>query len=103
MTRALSPDDPPEDATARRLAALARLSPDFLYVVDYASKRVLWANRSLPEALGYSADQIRTLGDRLISSITHPQDLADVVDRWVELESLPDGELAIYNRRLRDA
>jgi diguanylate cyclase (GGDEF)-like protein/PAS domain S-box-containing protein len=87
----------------RRLEALARLSPAFFYVLDYRSKRPLYANRSLPEALGYDADQIRTLGDRLIPSITHPQDLADVVDRWAELEALPDGAHLEYSRRLRDA
>jgi diguanylate cyclase (GGDEF)-like protein/PAS domain S-box-containing protein len=101
MTRAVSPDE--DDASARLLAGLARLTPDFLHVVEYASKRLVWANRSLPEALGYSADQLRTLGDRLISSITHPQDLAAVVDRWAELEALPDGEVLSYERRLRDA
>jgi diguanylate cyclase (GGDEF)-like protein/PAS domain S-box-containing protein len=87
----------------RRLEALARLSPAFFYVLDYASKRPLYANRSLPEALGYGPDQIRTLGDRLIPSITHPQDLAEVVDRWAELEALPDGAHLEYGRRLRDA
>jgi diguanylate cyclase (GGDEF)-like protein/PAS domain S-box-containing protein len=101
MPRPLNAEDPAE--SGRRLAGLARLSPDFLYVVEYDSKRVVWANRSLPETLGYSADQIRTLGDRLISSITHPQDLAEVVDRWAELEALPDGEVLAYHRRLRDA
>jgi diguanylate cyclase (GGDEF)-like protein/PAS domain S-box-containing protein len=101
MTRALSPDDPVQ--IARRLAGLARLSPDFLYVLEYASKRTLWANRSLAEALGYSPEQIQTLGDRLIPSITHPQDLAAVVDRWADLESLGDDEPLVYSRRLRDA
>jgi diguanylate cyclase (GGDEF)-like protein/PAS domain S-box-containing protein len=87
----------------RRLEALARLSPAFFYVLDYASRRPLWSNRSLPEALGYDADQIRTLGDRLIPSVTHPQDLAAVTDRWAELEALPDGAHLEYSRRLRDA
>jgi diguanylate cyclase (GGDEF)-like protein/PAS domain S-box-containing protein len=87
----------------RRLEALARLSPTFFYVLDFLSKRPVYANRSLAEALGYSADQIRTLGDRLIPSITHPQDLAVVVDLWAELERLPDGVHIEYSRRLRDA
>lgn len=87
----------------RRLEALGRLSPAFFHLLDYATKRPRYTNRSLPEALGYGADQIRTLGDRLISSITHPQDLATAVDRWAELEALPDGAHLEYARRLRDA
>jgi diguanylate cyclase (GGDEF)-like protein/PAS domain S-box-containing protein len=92
-----------EAACERRLAGLARLSPDFFYVLDYASKRLVWSNRSLPEALGFTPDQIGTLGDRLISSITHPQDLAAAVDRWADLEALADGAHLEYSRRLRDA
>jgi diguanylate cyclase (GGDEF)-like protein/PAS domain S-box-containing protein len=99
--------DQTDDARAReaerRLEALARLSPAFFYVLDYATRRPLWSNRSLPEALGYEADQIRTLGDRLIPSITHPEDLAAVTDRRTELEALPDGAHLEYSRRLRDA
>jgi diguanylate cyclase (GGDEF)-like protein/PAS domain S-box-containing protein len=96
-------DDERAREAERRLEALSRLSPAFFYVVDYATKRPLWSNRSLAEALGYDADQIRTLGDRLIPSITHPQDLAAVVDRWAELEALPDGSHLESSRRLRDA
>jgi diguanylate cyclase (GGDEF)-like protein/PAS domain S-box-containing protein len=105
----LSPQSPEqrseEDAreSARRLECLAHLSPAFIYVLDFASKRPLYANRSLAEALGYSASQISTLGDRLLPSITHPQDLALVVDRWTELEASPDGAHIEYARRLRDA
>jgi diguanylate cyclase (GGDEF)-like protein/PAS domain S-box-containing protein len=105
----LSPEDDEcggaEDArqSQRRFACLAGLSPDFIHVLDHASKRPLYANRSLAEALGYSPEQIRTLGERLIPSITHSQDLALVVDRWAELESLADGAHLEYARRLRDA
>ena len=104
----MGPEHEPSDEegareSQRRLEALARLSPAFFHLLDYASKRPLYTNRSLPEALGYDADQIRTLGDRLIPSITHPQDLATVVDRWGELEALPDGSHLEYSRRLRDA
>jgi diguanylate cyclase (GGDEF)-like protein/PAS domain S-box-containing protein len=99
-------DDKPladERQAARRLEGLARLSPSFLYVLEFTSKRPLWSNRSLAEALGYSPEQIRSQGERLLPSITHPHDLTVVVDRWSELEALPDGAHIEYLRRLRDA
>jgi diguanylate cyclase (GGDEF)-like protein/PAS domain S-box-containing protein len=104
----LSPEEDRRDEveaheSQRRLEALGRLTPSFFYVLDFASKRPRYENRSLAEALGYDADQIRTLGDRLIPSVTHPQDLAAVVDRWAELEALTDGAHIEYTRRLRDA
>jgi diguanylate cyclase (GGDEF)-like protein/PAS domain S-box-containing protein len=99
-------DTPTDEAvaeSARRFEGLARLTPAFIHVLDFASKRPLYVNRSLAEALGYPPEQIRTLGDRLLPSITHPQDLATAVDRWQELASLPDGRHIEYARRLRDA
>jgi diguanylate cyclase (GGDEF)-like protein/PAS domain S-box-containing protein len=97
----LSADDDSEPA--RRLEHLGRLSPDFFHLVEFATRRLRWCNRSLAEALGYGAAQIQAQGERLISSVTHPQDLAAVVDRWAELDTLADGAHLEYARRLRDA
>lgn len=101
ISRWLSADeDRPADEGApeseRRLQALGRLSPSFFYVLDFLTRKPLYTSRSLPQVLGHGPDQ-------LLSSITHPQDLAAVVDRWAELEALPDGAHVEYLRRLRDA
>jgi len=89
-------DDEGALESERRLQALGRISPSFFHVVDFVSKRVIYANRTLAEALGHPAGH-------LLSTITHPQDLAAVVDRWTELEALPDTAHIEYTRRLRDA
>jgi diguanylate cyclase (GGDEF)-like protein/PAS domain S-box-containing protein len=99
--RGLSADDDSEPG--RRLLHLGRLSSDIFHLVEFATRRPRWSSRSLPEALGYTAEQIATLGERLVPSITHPQDLAAVVDRWAELDSLADSAHLEYARRLRDA
>jgi len=101
ISRWLSADEdrPAEEGSReseRRLQALGRLSPSFFYVLDFHTRKPLYASRSLPQVLGHGPDQ-------LLSSITHPQDLASVVDRWAELEALPDGAHIEYVRRLRDA
>jgi diguanylate cyclase (GGDEF)-like protein/PAS domain S-box-containing protein len=94
--------EPAAGEIERRWEGLVRLSADFIYVLDFATKRVLYANRNLGEALGYSVEQRQALGDRLVASITHPQDLAGAVDRWSELETLPEGGHIQYTRRLRE-
>jgi len=81
---------------------IANATPNILYVYDDIEQRNVYSNRELAETLGYSLEEVATMGRNLLPTIIHPEDLAQFPKYLQQLENTPDGEVVEYEYRVRD-
>lgn len=61
------------------LEAIIHQMPAMLYTSNNSKKAVNWCNRQLSDTIGYSLEEILTLGTDFFKAITHPDD-ASILD-----------------------
>ncbi len=83
--------------------AVLAASPDLIYVVDLDSGAVTWASGSFTESLGYTPEQVTTLGDDLYRLLVHPDDMAMLAEVNTAARVLADGETKRLKVRVRQA
>src|ERR671916_1317134 len=88
------------DAMLRRIA---EAMPDILYVFDLLERRNLYANRRIEQVLGYPPEQVATMGDDVMRTLVHPDDLPAVTMHLERLGTLAEHELATVEYRMRHA
>ncbi|MEG5057218.1 PAS domain S-box protein [Microcoleus sp. A2-C5] len=81
---------------------IANATPNILYVYDDIEQRNVYSNRELAGTLGYSLEEVATMGSNLWQTIVHPEDLAQFPEYLHQLEHTPDGEVVEYEYRVRD-
>ena len=52
--------------------------PGILYVFDVRTRQNVYANKNIASALGYTMEEIQTLGGNIIGSLVHPDDMAKI-------------------------
>lgn len=62
------------EESRRFLHTIFETTPDVVYVFDLVERRYTYLNRSITAALGYTPEAVVAMGDRLISTIVHPED-----------------------------
>ena len=83
--------------------AVLAATPDLIYVLDLATREVIWASRSFSEMLGYQPEDIVELGDDLYRAMIHPDDVATVGESNNAVAALADGETLELRLRVRRA
>ena len=78
-------------------------TPDVLTVYDLRTHRVEYANREITDSLGYTADQVKAMGDSVLAHFIHPADLARIQKVISEFDQLADGQVSKYEYRARRA
>ncbi|HEY9738059.1 MAG TPA: PAS domain-containing protein, partial [Trichocoleus sp.] len=87
----------------RFVQQIADALPGILYVYDMLEQRNVYVNRQIAELVGYTPEQIRTLGDQLFLKLMHPEDLANLGIEIARLNQAQDGEVIDHEYRLRHA
>ena len=81
---------------------LLNTSPDLIYVYDITEKKNIYSNAGLSKILGYTAHDIQSLGDTLISDLMHPDDfktyLSTIIPRY---QTAKDGEMIESEYRMK--
>ncbi len=60
---------------AHFINSLTEASPSIIALYDYQEKRNIYVNREIFSVIGYSQEEIKELGDRLLEELIHPDDL----------------------------
>jgi len=81
---------------------LDEVIPGLVYVYDLVERRNVYANRTLSSLLGYSPEEIAALGDQILPSIVHPDDLARTVAHHAAMPSVQDGQIVEIEYRVKD-
>ncbi len=58
------------------LEAIIDKVPAMLYTSNNSKKAVNWCNEGLTETLGYSREEVLTLGTAFFRQVTHPDDMS---------------------------
>ena len=82
---------------------IADASPYILYIYDLIEQRNIYANRETAEILGYTSEQLQAMGEQIIVTIFHPDDLAGILEHRQRSKRASDGEILEIEYRIRDA
>ncbi|HVU03842.1 MAG TPA: PAS domain S-box protein [Polyangiaceae bacterium] len=77
--------------------------PAMLYVFDLKERRNVYANRSMTALLGLSLEEVKALGDRLLLTIVHPDDLPRTLSHHERIPTVSDGRFLEIEYRVRAA
>ncbi|MES2459834.1 MAG: EAL domain-containing protein [Armatimonadota bacterium] len=85
------------------LQRIAEASPFIVYLYDLNEDKNLYSNREVTAMLGYENDRFHAINKGILQFLMHPEDWP----RWQEhvdsLSSLPDGNFAVVEYRLKRA
>lgn len=87
----------------RFIQQIAAAMPGTLYVYDVLEQRNVYVNRQIGELLGYTPEQIQSLGDQLFAQLIHPDDFATIGTQFERLDQVKDGESVDYEYRMQHA
>ncbi|KGF73643.1 hypothetical protein DO97_15120 [Neosynechococcus sphagnicola sy1] len=72
-----------------------------LYVYDLIEHRNIYSNQQIEMVLGYSPEEIQTMGEALFPLLIHPEDLPQVMVNQQHLLTVPDNEFVETEYRMR--
>jgi PAS domain S-box-containing protein len=80
---------------------VTEMSPDIVHVLDLATQRSLFLNRSLDAWLDHPAEAITEIRPELMQQLIHPDDTARVLAHYADLRAAADGQVAEQEFRVR--
>ncbi|MEM7718963.1 MAG: ATP-binding protein [Pseudomonadota bacterium] len=78
-----------------------RLLPSIAYIFNQETQCNEYANRNIGEVMGYTEAEIQAFGANLMATLSHPDDLPDVLQHFKRISRLRDGEVASVEYRIR--
>jgi len=85
----------------RFLQRVLDVSPDLIYIFDLVEVRDVFANRELTELLGYEGRFFVDTGTQLLTDLVHPDDTLRLAAHRQRLRTLPEGDVATFEYRMR--
>lgn len=77
-------------------------SPDIIYVYDIIDRKNIYSNEGIMKILGYSAEEILTIGDNLLPDLMHPDDFANYIKNILPLyQKAVDKEIIEHEYRMK--
>ncbi|QQS05798.1 MAG: PAS domain-containing protein [Fibrobacterota bacterium] len=101
---AMEPDleNPSQVEQVRFVESLLNVTPGILYIYDLTEKRNVFTNVGIQRILGYSIREIQAMGDAVIASLMHPEDLASYADRILpKYAKAVDAERIVHQYRMK--
>ncbi len=83
--------------------SIAENSTSIIYLFDLETRRNAYSNRSLGEFLGYSQTQILELGDNIVPTIIHPEDLPRIEQHLGRFAEVTDSRVLDIEYRVKHA
>jgi|GEM_PF-184752 len=80
---------------------IAEAAPGILYVYDLIEQRNVYANRQITELLGYTVDQVQEMGENVLSTLLHPDDLKQAPDQFARFQTAEEGVILEWEYRMR--
>ncbi|WP_375228646.1 sensor histidine kinase [Roseobacter sp. S98] len=83
------------------LRRMATLVPGIIYIFNHQSMSNEYSNRSIAELLGYSQEEAIDMGDALMTTIMHPEELQRIGNHLETLSRSADGVQHLIEYRAR--
>lgn len=75
----------------RFIESVINLSPAILYIYDIVERKNIYSNNGIENILGYSAEEIKNMGEQMIAILMHPDDLkiylSDILPRYAQAKN----------------
>jgi rsbT co-antagonist protein RsbR len=91
-----------EGARLDLLESIMQKSDILFYVFDYEYGGNVFASRDMARMIGYTEDEIQTMGGQILPTIIHPDDAARIPAQIALVMAAKDGEVILLEYRLRD-
>ncbi len=83
--------------------SIINASPDIIYIYDIEERKNTYANEGLQKNLGYSAVEIKEMGDQVIPALMHPEDFEYYLQTtFPKYADLKDKEIVTSEFRMKD-
>ncbi|MBD0257229.1 MAG: PAS domain S-box protein, partial [Cytophagales bacterium] len=86
----------------RLIGRITDTIPDILYIYDLKAQRNVYANRRLPEVLGFSVEEVQAMRDRFLALFTHADDYPRLLDAMQRLAMAADQDVVEVEYRIMD-
>jgi PAS domain S-box-containing protein len=83
--------------------SIAENTPNIIYIYDLDLQRNIYCNREVFTILGYSTEQIHSIGSNALSSLIHPDDWPQVMQYHQLIAVAQDHEIIEQEYRMRHA
>ena len=60
-------------------------TPDLIYIYDLVEQTIIFANKEIADIIGYTRQQIKEMGPRVLISIIHPDDIPAIAQHHKQL------------------
>lgn len=87
----------------RLISALAETIPGFLYVYDLEKGRNVYSNKGTEHLLGYTVEEVESMGTELFGQLLHPDDNESVTTSQERLAATNDAGVLEIDYRMRHA
>lgn len=81
------------------LEAINETSPHMVYIYDLENRKNVYINKEIIKVLGYSIEDYQALGENLLTTIIHPEDLPKLQERQNQIVNDPSN--SIYDLEYR--
>jgi diguanylate cyclase (GGDEF)-like protein/PAS domain S-box-containing protein len=82
---------------------IAETIPGVLYVYDLALGSNIYTNNQITNMLGYTAEELQAMGDKMLAKLTHPDDMDKVFNHVLSYEHAQSGDMRTLEYRIRHA
>jgi PAS domain S-box-containing protein len=76
-------------------------APSIIYIYDVIENRNVYSNRNIGESLGYNIEEIQAMGETLLPTLMHPDDLARYAEHFPRLMAAQDGQAIEFEYRMK--
>jgi len=91
------------ERSQRFIRSVTENSAGLISVFDLDEKANVYANRTLGDFLGYAPAQVAALGEGLLPTLIHPDDLSPLLAHFAEFEHALDDQVIEFEYRARHA
>ncbi|MBD2177476.1 PAS domain-containing protein [Pseudanabaena sp. FACHB-1998] len=81
---------------------IADTTPSILYIYDIEEKRNIYCNQAITHILGYTPTEIQKMGDSLLQTVVHPEDLVSIQEHYESIRHKTLEDLFVHEYRLID-
>ena len=85
------------------LQRIHEVTPGVVQIFDLEERRSVFINRSVAALIGYTPEEISAMGSEVIARLMHPDDVPRFHEHLGDLRTLADGQIAVFEHRMRDA
>ncbi len=84
------------------IESIVNLSPDLMFIHDIVEQKNIYTNDALKIILGYSPDELKSMGGRVLTDLMHPDDYqAYLRNIFPKYSKVSDNEFIIHEFRMK--